>query len=102
MPDTPMSDSAARTSSSLKGLMIAVTSLMRGTLRGAGVRREGILQLSCHAPDEAKPRKLRLAPGRRRGALHCSGARRLSLHPALLRTGVLGIGYSSGELTGAS
>ena len=28
MPETPMSDSAARTSSSLKGLMIAVTSFM--------------------------------------------------------------------------
>jgi hypothetical protein len=28
MPETPMSDSAARTSSSLNGLMIAVTSFM--------------------------------------------------------------------------
>src|SRR5579862_5739997 len=32
MPETPMSESAARTSSSLKGLMIAVTSFMGGTL----------------------------------------------------------------------
>jgi hypothetical protein len=53
MPETPISDSAARTSSSLKGLMIAVTSFMcelsvgfpmrylyKGWFRGFRGRRE--------------------------------------------------------------
>src|SRR5580698_6088562 len=48
MPETPMSESAARTSSSLKGLMIAVTSFMRFSERGTGLAARGILQFSCH------------------------------------------------------
>jgi hypothetical protein len=39
MPEMPISDSAARTSSSLKGLMMAVTSFI-GTPAAAGLRQQ--------------------------------------------------------------
>src|SRR5580698_6451986 len=52
MPETPISDRAARTSSSLKGLMIAVTSFMRELsppfLFGRPLPRPIRVHLSCH------------------------------------------------------
>src|ERR1700677_4343133 len=52
MPETPISDNAARTSSSLKGLMIAVTSFMRELpppfLLGRPLPRSDRVHLSCH------------------------------------------------------
>src|SRR5579871_3421572 len=94
MPDTPMSDNAARTSSSLKGLMIAVTSFMflsvdqrldsedrhcqRGASVAAGPRpactfhaiSRGEIAVARHqgCPDPAPPSR---TP---RGSLPCAGA----------------------------
>jgi hypothetical protein len=46
MPETPISDNAERTSSSLNGLMIAVTSFMFELPSIV----EWEMQLSCHTP----------------------------------------------------
>src|ERR1700735_115531 len=52
IPETPISDNAARTSSSLKGLIIAVTSFMRDLpppfLLGRPPPRPDRVHLSCH------------------------------------------------------
>src|SRR5690606_18551793 len=62
MPETPISDNAARTSSSLNGLIIAVTSFMRDSrLRFSQIAPRAIqgldvrLHLSCHVHRNAKP-----------------------------------------------
>src|SRR6185369_7163244 len=48
MPETPMSDSAARTSSSLNGLMIAVTSFMSELPSGLALYKFELLGLCRH------------------------------------------------------
>src|SRR6202167_4089255 len=66
IPETPISDNAARTSSSLKGLIIAVTSFMRDLpppfLLGRPPPRSDRVHLSCHG----RAFQLRLAGDRHR------------------------------------
>src|SRR5580704_11814532 len=62
MPETPISDSAARTSSSLKGLMMAVTSFMGLFLLDRDSRREGFC--SFHATtSNARQTRAGMLPG---------------------------------------
>src|SRR5262249_6611133 len=97
MPDTPMSDSAARTSSSLNGLMMAVTSFMRISVGAPRANQAGrpILHLSCHDT----------VPGNRRFAVMIrrlnTGLHYSSAAPPAPGTGMVphegpAIGYSSG------
>src|SRR6185436_16893201 len=51
MPETPMSDSAARTSSSLNGLMMAVTSFMSELPSGLALYKFELLGLCRHVFD---------------------------------------------------
>src|SRR6516162_5469274 len=96
MPETPMSESAARTSSSLKGLMIAVTSFMSGHSVCEGFRARRILQFPCHDVEwRRNPRRRRSAAGRDQRVLHHPGAGAAPRCSSVVRPG---LGYSSPDV----
>src|SRR6185437_7633458 len=84
IPETPMSDSAARTSSSLNGLMMAVTSFMCELSVGClcfvvakplpGFAARAILQLSCHAGEYVQAWSFQRPCGQPRAQAHHYGA----------------------------
>src|ERR1700757_941030 len=91
MPDTPMSESAARTSSSLKGLMIAVTSFMGGhSICGPAARGDFAVSMPRRriaVIPRAAPFGIRSSPHR----LHHGGAGRIAaLHPGAVGPSLLG------------
>src|SRR5215472_19056250 len=96
MPETPLSESAARTSSSLKGLMIAVTSFMSGHSVFEGFPARRILQFPCHDVEwRGNPRRGRSGAGRAHRVLHHPEADAAPPCSSVVRPG---LGYSSADV----